>query len=72
MDRAAGRPDNLRAIRPLRHGLNPLFPGCLKIGMSIGLALGAVWYAFMYRKLKRIDIAALMHLATIQQAVPRA
>lgn len=40
--------------------------------MSMGLALGAVWYAFMYRKLKRIDIAALMHLATIHQAVPRA
>jgi len=40
--------------------------------MSIGLALGAVWYAFMYRKLKRIDIAALMHWATIHQAVPRA
>lgn len=35
------------------------FPDYLKIGMSICLALGAVWYAFMYRKLKRIDIAAL-------------
>ena len=50
----------------------PVVSWLFKDWMSIGLALGAVWYAFMYRKLKRIDIAALMHLATIHQAVPRA
>lgn len=35
------------------------FPNYLKIGMAICLAVGAVWYIFMYSKLKHIDITAL-------------
>ena len=39
---------------------NPLsFPNDIKISMSVCLAVGAVWYIFMYRKLNRIDVAAL-------------
>ncbi|MEZ3532128.1 MAG: hypothetical protein K1V90_03555 [Muribaculaceae bacterium] len=35
------------------------FPNYLKIGMAVCLAVGAVWYVFIYFKLNRIDIAAL-------------
>lgn len=35
------------------------FPNYLKIGMAVCLAVGAIWYIFMYSKLSRIDVAAL-------------
>ena len=35
------------------------FPNYLKIGMAVCLAVGAVWYIFVYSQLSRIDIAAL-------------
>lgn len=35
------------------------FPNYLKIGMAVCLAVGAVWYIFVYTQLSRIDIAAL-------------
>lgn len=40
--------------------VNPAsFPFGLKIYISVVLSIGAVWYSLMYRKLNRIDIAAL-------------
>ena len=35
------------------------FPNYLKIGMAVCLAVGAVWYIFVYTQLSHIDIAAL-------------
>lgn len=35
------------------------FPNHLKIGMAVCLAVGAVWYIFLYRNLHHIDIANL-------------
>ncbi len=41
-------------------GINPQsFPLSQKIYLVIYLLLGAVWYGFMYRKLRNINIAAL-------------
>ncbi len=41
-------------------GINPQsFPLCQKIYLVVYLMLGAVWYGFMYRKLRNINIAAL-------------
>lgn len=40
--------------------INPLsFPLCLKVYLASFLAMAAVWYVFIYRKLNRIDVAAL-------------
>ena len=47
------------ATMPLDNVTPQSFPNYLKIGMSVCLAVGAVWYIFMYFKLNRIDIAAL-------------
>lgn len=35
------------------------FPNYLKIGMAVCLAVGAIWYIFIYSRLNRIDVAAL-------------
>jgi hypothetical protein len=35
------------------------FPNYLKIGMAVCLAVGAVWYIFVYLRLNSIDVAAL-------------
>lgn len=41
-------------------GINPLsFPLGLKIYVVVYLLLAAIWYVFMYRKLRRINIASL-------------
>lgn len=35
------------------------FPNYLKIGMAVCLAVGAVWYIFVYLQLNRIDVGSL-------------
>ena len=42
------------------YNINPIaFPLYLKIYLSSFLAIGAIWYIYLYRKLKSINIAVL-------------